>query len=222
MKYLFIVLLIFLSACEPRKRDTENLPWKTTLSDTGVTQVFGINVGETTLKELSIRLRNVAETAIFETDKGKLNLEAYFGKTTIGLLEGRIIADLDVDEEWLQKERDHAKDREPTPNNNWKYTLSEESAMAVLDKRVWRFVYMPTGQYEEKQIKFFGVPEETVKVTETAEYRLFPSKGIALLWDKDGGEIFYYVAPKDFARLKTTLPMEVVRPNADQDQAKDK
>ncbi len=215
MKKLFFVLLILLSACEPKERDVTNLPWKTSITESGATQVFGINVGDVTLKELSIRLQKIADSALFETPQGDLSIEAYFGKTTIGLLEGRIIADLDAGDEFLKTERKHAKDRDSTPNNNWKYQLSTEGAAEIVDMNVWRLVYIPIGQYEEKQIKFFGEPEEIIKVTETAQYRLFPEKGIVLLWDTEGGEIFYYVAPRDFDRLKQQLPMEVVRPKED-------
>jgi len=210
MKVLLFIVLVFLSGCDPRPRDTENLPWKTSITDSGATRVLGIDVGDFTLTDLSIHIRDVADVAIFETDKGKLNLEAYFGKITIGLLEGRIVADLDATDDFLKKAREKAKDRDATPNNNWKYSLTAEANTAALKMKFWRLVYMPTGQYEEKQINFFGTPEETIKVTDTAEYRLFPSKGIALLWDTDGGEVFYYVAKKDFARLKASLPMESV------------
>jgi len=33
---------------------------------------------------------------------------------------------------------------------------------------------------------------------------------MALLYDTAGKEIFYYVAPRDFPRLKATLPKETV------------
>jgi len=215
MKKLFFIVLILLSACEPKERDVTNLPWKTSITESGATRVFGINVGDITLKELSIKLKKIADTALFETPQGDLSIEAYFGKTTIGLLEGRIIADLDAGDEFLKTERKRAKDRNPTPNNNWKYQLSTEGATEIVDMNIWRLVYMPIGQYEEKQIKFFGEPEEIIKVTETAQYRLFPEKGIVLLWDTEGGEIFYYVAPRDFERLKQQLPMEVIHPKED-------
>lgn len=215
MKYLFFILLTLLSACEPRERDTKNLPWKVSITESGATEVFGITVGDMTLKELSIRLKKIADTALFETPKGDLSIEAYFGKTTIGLLEGRLIADVEASDEFLKTELSHSKDRDSTPNNNWKHQLSTEGAAEIVDMNIWRLVYIPVAEYEEKQIKFFGEPKETIKVTKTAQYRLFPDKGIALLWDTDGGDIFYYVAPKDFARLKASLPMEIVRPKED-------
>ncbi|MCK5901600.1 MAG: hypothetical protein KAG28_00500 [Cocleimonas sp.] len=213
MKPLFLVLFILLTACDSQPRDTSKLPWKTAVTATGATEVFGIPIGDVTLQALSIGLHKAAEVSLFETPKGALNLEAYFGKVGVGgILEGRIVADLEASDVFLQTEKKQAKDRDATPNNNWKYEISHAAGNKALQMKVWRMVYMPTGQYEEKQIKFFGKPEETISVTKTAQYRLFPQKGIALLWDTEGGEIFYYVAPKDFPRLKAILPMKIVQP----------
>jgi hypothetical protein len=215
MKTLFFLLLVLLTACTAKERDTQNLPWKTSITESGATQVFGIAVGEVTLKEVSIRLKKISDSALFETSKGALSLEAYFGKTMIGLLEGRIIVDLEADSTFLKTERQYARDRDATPNNNWKYKLSTEGLAQTVDMIIWRLVYIPTGKYEQKQIRFFGKPAEIIKVTKTAQYRLYPRKGIALLWDTEGSEIFYYVAPKDFLRLKASLPMEIVRAKED-------
>jgi hypothetical protein len=66
-------------------------------------------------------------------------------------------------------------------------------------------MYISIADYEEKQIDFFGKPDEIQKVGETTEYRLFPEKGLVVLWDTDGKETFYYVSPDDFLRLKTAL-----------------
>ena len=59
-------------------------------------------------------------------------------------------------------------------------------------------------------MNFFGEPAEKIKVNDTAEYWLYPSKGMILLYDTDGKEIFYYVAKQDFERLKESLPRKAV------------
>jgi len=52
--------------------------------------------------------------------------------------------------------------------------------------------------------------EEIIKLNDTAEYRLYPSKGMVLLYDTAGKEIFYYAAKKDFKRLKDSLPKKII------------
>ena len=74
-----------------------------------------------------------------------------------------------------------------------------------LNLKIWRFMYMSIADYEAKQIDFFGEPESVEQVTETAEYRYYPSKGLVVLWDKDGKEIFYYTSPANFERLVQAL-----------------
>ena len=91
--------------------------------------------------------------------------------------------------------------RKPTPNNLWQYKLDEAQTLKALDMKVWRFMYIAIAGYEEKQIDFFGEPASIEKVTETAEYRFYPKKGMVVLWDTAGKEIFYYTSPSEFTRL---------------------
>ena len=187
-----------------------NLPWMVSARPDGSTHVLGVDIGNTTFKELMFALKLLAEPALFESRAGDLTLEAYFGKKKFGLLEARLIAELDADEALLQKFLIEQVGRESTPSNHWKYKLSVKNTKIANDLRVWRLIYLPVTDYELKQMKFFGEPEEKIKVNETAEYWLYPSRGMALLYDTAGKEIFYYAAQRDFARLKASLPKETV------------
>ena len=63
------------------------LPWKVTTTANGATHVLGVDIGETTFKELMFKLRLLVEPALFETTEGHLFLEASFGKKKFGILE---------------------------------------------------------------------------------------------------------------------------------------
>ncbi len=187
-----------------------DLPWHVSTTANGATRILGVDIGETTFKELMFKLRLLAEPALFETPEGNLFLEASFGKKKFGILEARLIAEMEADQSVFKIMKEKNSGRDSTPSNHWKYSLSIESTKVANDLRVWRLVYLPIADFELKQMKFFGEPQEKIQVTENAQYWLYPKKGMALLWDKDGKEIFYYVAPKDFARLKKSLPTKVV------------
>lgn len=184
------------------------LPWKVTANSDDATHVLGVDIGKTTFKELMFALQLLAEPALFESKDGKLTLEAYFGKKKFGVLEARLVAEMDAPEATLKKMLKEQVGRDSTPSNHWKYELSIKNTRIANDLRVWRLVYMPVSDYETKQINFFGKPEETIKINDTAQYLLFPSKGLVVLWDSAGKEVFYYVAKKDFERLKQSLPMK--------------
>ncbi len=211
--FFFLVVLIFLLSFYGWKNQgktiesAKNLPWQISISESGNTKVFGIEIGKSTFKELMHELKLLAEPALFENKEGEFLLEASFGKKKIGLLEARLIAELDADRKTLQTIKHESEKKEATPSNQWKYVPSIKSTQEIInDLRVWRLIYLPVSNYDEKRIEFFGEPEEVISITDTAKYLLFPKKGVAVLWDTEGKEIFYYVAPKDFSRLKLNLP----------------
>jgi len=211
MKKVFILgIFILLVACGSTNKETikNYLPWKATATSDDATHVLGVDIGKTTFKELMFSLQLLAEPALFQSKDNKLTLEAYFGKKKFGVLEARLVAEMDADEATLKKFLKEQVGRDSTPSNHWKYKLSIVNTRIANDLRVWRLVYMPVADYEPKQIKFFGTPEETIKINDTAQYLLFPSKGTVVLWDTAGKEMFYYVAKKDFERLKKSLPMK--------------
>lgn len=187
-----------------------DLPWKVSITGNGSTHILGVDIGEITFKELMFKLKLLAEPALFETPEGILFLEASFGKKKFGILEARLIAEMEADQSVFKAMKEDNAGRDSTPSNHWKYSLSVKSTKVANDLRVWRLVYLPVADFELKQMKFFGEPQEKIQVTNNAQYWLYPEKGMALLWDKEGKEIFYYTAPKDFARLKKSLPTKVV------------
>lgn len=187
----------------------EVLPWNVSTKKGGITQVLGVDIGDATFKELMFKFKLLAEPALFEAPNGDLSLEAYFGKQKFGLLEARLVVEMDAEEALLKKMLEEQVDKDSTPSNHWKYAITVENTKLANDLRVWRLVYMPITDYELTQMKFFGEPDEKIQVNETAQYWLYPTRGMALLWDTDGKEIFYYVANKDFDRLRQSLPMKV-------------
>ena len=212
-KVIWISLLLLISACDNNTEQSLNksMPWKAAVTADGYTNVLGVDIGKDTFKEIMFKLQLLAEPALFETKDGKLSLEAYFGKKRFGALEARLIAEMDADQSLLKQMLDEkVGDREATPSNLWKYKITIKSTKIANDLRVWRLIYLPVSDYEIKQMKFFGEPDEKLKVSETAEYWLYPSRGIALLYDTAGKEIFYFVAPKEFQRLRDALPKEAV------------
>ena len=185
-----------------------SLPWQVSTKADGTTHILGVDIGDATFKELMFKLKLLAEPALFEASNGDLSLEAYFGKKKFGVLEARLVVEMDADEVLMKKMLKEQMGRDSTPSNHWKYSLSVENTKLANDLRVWRLIYLPITDYEPKQMKFFGEPDEKIKVSESAQYWLYPNRGMVLLWDTESKEIFYYVANKDFDKLKKSLPME--------------
>ncbi len=204
---LVIILCSVLAACVDKGNEPENhvLPWQVTVLDDGKTEVLSVSPGATTLREFSKRFESLPELRLFQKPDGGLILEGYLGKVTIGRFDARIIAELDASDDFLKSILDLNLGRKPTPNNFWQYKLSEEQMLTALDLNVWRFMYISIAAYEEKQIGYFGKPDSVEKVTDTAEYRFYPKKGVVVLWDQAGKETFYYTSPSNYPRLIKAL-----------------
>lgn len=204
---------LLLTACDKNTEESlnKNLPWKVSTTEEGITQVFGVDIGKDTFKDMMFKLRLLAEPALFENTDGELTLEAYFGKKKLGALEARLIAELEADQTLLKTMlAEKEGDRDSTPSNHWKYKLNVKNTKIANDLPIWRLIYLPITDYEMKQMNFFGEPKEKIIVNETAEYWLYPEKGMVLLYDTAGKEIFYYSSVRDFERLKESLPKETV------------
>jgi len=214
-RFMISALLFILIGCgvqdeETQKKYAEIVPWKVSINDDGTTHVIGVDIGKATFKDLMFKLRLLAEPAVFEASDGTLTLEAYFGKKKFGILEARLIAEIDADDALLKMMKKEQAEKDSTPSNHWKYALSVKNTKLANDIRVWKLIYLPIIDYQPKQMNFFGEPTEKITINKTAEYWLYPDKGMVLLYDTAGKEIFYYTAPKDFARLKAGLPKEAV------------
>ena len=134
---VLLLIVLFVSACDTNKEKlNKQLPWHVSNTADGATQVLGVEIGKTTFKELMFKLKLLAEPAIFENPEGNLSLEAYFGKKKFGVLEARLVAEMDADEALLKTMRDEQTDKESTPSNNWKYSLSVKNTQLANDLRV--------------------------------------------------------------------------------------
>ena len=207
--FLGLLISAWLFYTEDKQQLNKDLPWKIEISETGATKVFGLDVGRLTLEEMMLSLHKIADVSIFEARDGKLSLEAYFGKTRLGIFDAILIADVDADQVKLREflTQVNPSDKEATPSGNWKYALAESSIKQANKMRVWRLVYIPSANYEAVTIrKQFGEPESTETLPDDLVYWFYPQKGVAILQDPNGREIFYYVAADEFDRLKVALP----------------
>ena len=158
-----------------------------------------------------LSLHKIAEVNVFEDKQGKLSIEAFFSRSKIGMFDATVIADLDAKQLELKSFVSMLKssDRKGTPSGNWKYELSEDSLQKANDMRVWRLVYMPSANYDEATIqKQFGTPENKEDLGSGLIYWYYPEKSLVILEDKEGREIFYYVASNEYERLLAALPKE--------------
>lgn len=211
-----LVCAVGLGGCDQSAQPPEDLPWQINISAEGNPQVFHLEVGKSTLKDMIEYFRNFPEVAVFAHESRKRTLEAYFGKQRIGLFEAKLIAELQADDAMFDKFQNEASKREGMASGQWKHTLSEANQTIANGLVVSKLVYLPSINYEPEVVAArFGEPAERLPATKTGvEFWFYPQQGLAIMLDVNGGEILYYTTPALYPALKQEL-LEAKPKNAD-------
>ncbi len=202
----FIALI--LAACTSKAPDHPFLPWDITLFPDGTSAVFGAHLGVDSLLDFKRLYNQKADLAIFKDPDKKTSLEAYFGPTDVGALSANVAIVASVDEKLLDSwiSTDHAKP-DPTPSGAWKYPMSDEQIRTAQNFPIESITYKPSADYAESLIeRRFGKPESIRHANEASAYWLYPTKGLLIIVNKEGRDLFQYIAPKDFAKLVASIP----------------
>ncbi|MBK8453405.1 MAG: hypothetical protein WAQ53_07620 [Thiofilum sp.] len=191
----------------------ENLPWQVQTLPDGGTQVFGVTVGKITFRQLAEYLRSIPELAVFETPTGQRTLEGYYGKKRLGVFEAKIVGELHADKATIERFVEAHTERKPQPTGTWRYELAEKNVLESNDFLIKYLIYIPVVDYSSEQIQtHFGTPMNTLKVDERLTWWLYPAKGLIIMQDNDGAEVFYYSAAPDYPALEQRLTTTKMTP----------
>lgn len=192
---------------EPHLPIAQKYPWQVeTLAD-GRTQVFGIILEETSLKEIDVILKSRPKVALFESEEG-LSLEAYYQNINLGGLIGSFIFTLDAPEEELLRIKQASQKPERTETKGIRHELDLPATEQAKSLVVKHLVYIPTVQLDEKTIEErFGKAKYKIKLKNNVAgwHYLYPEKGLDLIYHEEGKEVLQYVLPKNFNALLEPL-----------------
>lgn len=200
--------LLLLSACgksDDHPQAVDNLPWQVSKTAEGHTQAFHLELGKTTLRQAIELWHSFPELAVMQTNNS-YSLEAYFGKQRLGVFEAKLVAELAADPATLEKfAKEHIK-REPQASGAWRLTVSEANQKLANDFPIKTLIYIPTVNYEPDIIlSRFGAGSEVVKLKDTVDAWFYAERGLAMLIDAKGGDMFYYSSLADFPQLKAKI-----------------
>lgn len=205
---LVAIVVLWLFGSEPKTMQVTDLPWQVESTPDGSTRVFGITLGQTSLDAASRHLNKIPEIALFQGEEGPESIEAFFGKTRVGVFDARVVLSLDADTELMRQVAQSAGEPEPMPSGSWKLPVAEKSLETVLQLPIKSITYVPSVQYEaDIVLKRFGEPTERLPHNEHSEYWFYPTIGLLLLLDMEGKEVLQYVAPDQFEILRSSIVM---------------
>jgi len=202
-----LALTLGIAGCgESAPQTPEDLPWKSIVTPAGNTQIFHLELGKSTLMDAINHFREIPEIALFHLPDGRRSLEAWIGKQRIGLFEAKIVLEMQADDAQLAKFEAENINREAQESGSWKYRLSEPNVKITDNLPIYKLVYIPVVDYDAPQItKLFGEPSARAPVKDGVEYWFYPQKGVAILMNPHGGDIFYYTSSQNYPKLKQQL-----------------
>ena len=203
MVSLVVWVLYFLAANEENKT---RFPWQVSVNPAGHLQVFGLTLEETTILQAKEILNANPKLALIESTDGSLSLELDLGENTFGLISGRLLAEIDVDEATKKRLKANNVKAKKLESGSIKMSLAHEDAIKMINLPLVGLSFIPYGDFSAEKIRhFFGQPSKVISETENSLHFLYPEKGIGIMLNRQGKEVFQYISPAKFSRLEQPL-----------------
>ncbi len=194
-------------ADERGKEQLTDLPWQITIDARGNSNIFGVTLGESSLESLEEHFGHVAKTRLFRNRDGSLSVEAYFEKITLSHIDSRVIVELDVPAEVLQKMQVSATKPKIMPSGTYRFTPSESDQALLKGQVISSLTYAPVYlRLDEEMIQArFGKHKQVIETPDDNSHFLYPEKGLDIVRSPKGKLILQYVSPHNFSRLMSKL-----------------
>ena len=179
----------------------QDLPWQVTASPDGATlTVFGLTLGQSTVRDAVNKLGRRYELGVFQNPEGRLSLEAYFRDAVVGGLNVRMVLAARLPEDLLNAIRTHAGTGKPTADGGLRYPVAEADTGTGLGAVITAITYLPVVQFDADLVRQrFGEPAERIVVKDGTHW-LYPALGLDLLLGDTGEALLQYVPPPEFER----------------------
>jgi hypothetical protein len=207
LRIIVIVSLVsfalFYFTMQKPSNEVLNLPWHVKVHDRQHSEVFGVILNKTTLEQARQQFGQLDGIALYQNADGIFNLEAYFGKVTMGPFSARLIANLGGSQQEMENLVEHTIKRLRVEDGDIKWTLTAQKQVEQGLRQVKSLTYIPTfsGMDSAFLEQRFGAPKSRQKIDATTELWLYPEMGLRIMLDSEGKEMFDYTSLFDFETI---------------------
>ncbi len=184
-----------------------HLPWQIEISADGNTQVFGLEIGKSSLADVAHVFQAQPEVSLFEQKDGERVIEAYFDNVDISGLRARVVLVMAVSAEQLDGMYQRGERLANMGGGRHKVTLASADMETLRQMSFSSLSYIPKHNLDEKLVMTrFGEPAE--RITESdgkVVHWLYPDKGLDVALNPDAKEVLQYVPPSQFERVRRPL-----------------
>lgn len=156
---VFTIVGIILLMLIPSPQPDAVKPWDVTVMPDNNVKILGIHLGQTDYKTAQQQLREFGRTALFTDPDNRQGVEAFFDNINLGGLSAKLVLNIDVPEQELNKMLERAGPGKLQPSGARQYELMETDREQLLQMPVVAMVYAPSARLtEEMVVSRFGEP----------------------------------------------------------------
>lgn len=195
----------------PEDRDDGEirLPWLVSADSQDRTRVLGFTIGETTLADIRKTLEEEGKINLFSNAEreDRFSVEAYFDQIYLNGLRADLVFSIDATQTELEAMYMRGLRISQLGGGGKKVKLTPAD-IALLERNPIRAItYLPWKSLDAEILeKRFGKPERILTEEEGVAHWLYPTKGMDIGLDTDGGVVIQYVNPGDLEKL--LLPLQ--------------
>nr|VFK50210.1 MAG: hypothetical protein BECKTUN1418E_GA0071001_100154 [Candidatus Kentron sp. TUN]VFK50789.1 MAG: hypothetical protein BECKTUN1418D_GA0071000_10029 [Candidatus Kentron sp. TUN]VFK51289.1 MAG: hypothetical protein BECKTUN1418F_GA0071002_100154 [Candidatus Kentron sp. TUN] len=204
-----IAVLLFFAGTrteEPVSQQRElYFPWRIEVRPDGLSRVFGITLGKSTLEDAQRIFRDTGDIKMFVSPENQIALEVFFKSVNLNGIRGKFVLGLSSGEETMKAMLERGMRVKSMIDGTRKVTLHPEDLAQLRYVSVTAITYLPSADLEEGVIaQRFGEPEKRIPEQEQAGivHWFYPHLGLDIVLNGNGKDIFQYVAPREFDRLR--------------------
>nr|VFK45426.1 MAG: hypothetical protein BECKTC1821E_GA0114239_104816 [Candidatus Kentron sp. TC]VFK59506.1 MAG: hypothetical protein BECKTC1821F_GA0114240_103416 [Candidatus Kentron sp. TC] len=201
-------MLLFLGSRiqEPTQQPRESyFPWRIEVFPDGSSRVFGITLGKSTLEDVQMLFRDTGDIKLFVSPKGRLAVEIFFDSVNLDRIRGKFVLGLSPGEKTMDAMLERGIRVKSMGDGARKVTLHPKDLTHIEHMPITAITYLPSADLDEEVImKRFGEPKKRMKEDrEGIVHWFYPHLGLDVVLNSKGKEVFQYVAPREFDRLRT-------------------
>lgn len=183
------------------------LPWQVELTNKGTSRVFGLEIGQSNLKEAEAIFRDNAELTLFASPGGKFQLEAYFDKVVLAGFGAKIVLTLDLTQDELSAFYGRGNRLSRLSGGRQKVNIAPDDLNKAYRAPISSLTYLTQIKIDSEFLyRRFGKADSIYhERSGNIEHWMYASKGLDVAFDNMGNAVFQYVNPRHFNDLTIKL-----------------
>ena len=183
------------------------MPWQIEPTASGNIRVFGLELGQSTLREAERLYHGGAEVSLFVAPDGQYRVEAYFDKVVLGGFSAQMVMVMALPGERLAAMYQRGIRVSHLGGDRKKVTLAPEDLQRVFDSPIASLAYLTRARLDAELLqKRFGEPDQRIREEQgQMTHWLYPHLGLDVALQDNGHAVLQYVSPKQFTELMAPL-----------------